>query len=53
MQTGLREQFDTHLAENIVGITDFKTEQNRYEINCGVCNKTFYADRDTSEEIYS
>lgn len=52
MQTRLREEIDADLLENFVGITDFKTEQNRYEINCRECNKTFYGDRETSEGIY-
>ena len=52
MQTRLREEIDGDLVESYVGVTDFKTDQNQYEINCAVCNKTFYADRDTSEGIY-
>lgn len=52
MQAKLREEIDGDLLENYVGITDFKTDQNHFEITCGVCNKTFFADRETSEGIY-
>ena len=52
MQAKLREEIDGDLLENYVAITDFKTDQNQYEINCSVCNKIFYADRETSDEIY-
>lgn len=52
MQAKLREEIDGDLLENYVGITDFKTDENRYEITCATCNKTFYADRETSEGIY-
>lgn len=52
MQTKLREEIDGDLTENYVAITDFKTDQNRYEINCRECNKAFYADSETSDGIY-
>lgn len=52
MQTRLKEEIDGDLAENYVGISDFKTDQNRYEVNCGECCKTFYADKETSQTIY-
>ena len=52
MQTQLREEIDGDRIENYIGITDFKTDQNLYEINCRECNKTFYADSSTSDDIY-
>ena len=52
MQTQLKEEIDADLHENYVSITDNMTSRNRYEINCGECNKTFYADKETSEKIY-
>ncbi|HSK70403.1 MAG TPA: hypothetical protein VK892_01820 [Pyrinomonadaceae bacterium] len=51
MQTRLKEEISADLNESYVGITDFKTGQNQYEINCGVCNKMFYADAETLESI--
>ncbi len=52
MQTNLKEEIDADLAENYVSITDYITEQNRYEISCGECAKTLFADKETSERIY-
>jgi hypothetical protein len=52
MQTRLREEFDADLIENFVAITDYITDRNKYEINCGTCFKTLYADKETSEGIY-
>lgn len=52
MQTRLREEIDGDRIENYVGVTDFRTDQNRNEINCRECNKTFYADAETSDGIY-
>jgi hypothetical protein len=52
MKAKLREEIDGDILENYVGITDFKTDENQHEITCGMCNKTFYADRETSEGIY-
>ena len=47
----IRAEKDADLKENYVGITDFKTDKNQYEISCGDCNKIFYADRETYEGI--
>lgn len=52
MQTKLKEEIDADLAENYVSITDYITKQNRYEISCGECAKTLFADKETSERIY-
>lgn len=52
MQTRLREEFDADRIENVVAVTDYITDQNKYEISCGTCFKTLYADRETSEGIY-
>lgn len=49
MQTQLKEEIDADLHENYVSITDYMTSRNGYEINCGDCNKTLYADKETSE----
>jgi hypothetical protein len=51
MQTRLREEIDGDLNENFVGITDYKTAQNQFEINCSACNKTFYTDKETFESF--
>lgn len=47
----IREEIDADLTENYVGVTDFKTDKNQYEIACADCNKIFYADRKTYEGI--
>ena len=52
MKTRLTEEFDADLTENYINITDYVTGRNRYEICCGECNKTLYADKETSESIY-
>jgi hypothetical protein len=52
MQTKLKEEIDADLIENYVSITDYRTDRNRYEVNCSMCNKTLYADQATSEAIY-
>lgn len=52
MQVKLRDQIDADVIENFVAITDYVTNRNKYEINCGMCFKTLYADRQTSEGIY-
>lgn len=51
MPTRLKEEIDADLDENYDSVTDYKTGQNIYEINCGECCKTFYADRETLESI--
>jgi len=52
MQPRLKEEIDADLGESYVSITDYITDQNKYEINCGVCCKTLFADKETSESIY-
>lgn len=47
----LREEADADRVENIVEITDFKTDQNKYELFCGSCGKAFYVDKETSESF--
>jgi hypothetical protein len=51
MQTKLTEEVDTALAENYISVTYYPNSRNKYEINCGVCNKTLYTDKETSERI--
>jgi hypothetical protein len=51
MQTRLKEELDADRFENYSGVTEYKTEKNRHEINCGVCCKMFYADQETYESI--
>lgn len=52
MQARLREEIDGDLVAEYVGITDFRTDVNRFEINCAECNRTYYADSETSDGIY-
>jgi hypothetical protein len=52
MQTKLKEEIDADRAENYVSVTYYRNGQNKYEINCGLCNKTLYTDKETSERIY-
>ena len=48
---GIKEEFDADRKENYVSITDFITEQNKYEFSCAKCGKIFYADKPTFENI--
>ena len=51
MLTRLIEDVDADRIENIVTVTDYMTERNKYEISCGTCFKTLYANRQTSEGL--
>jgi hypothetical protein len=51
MQTKLKEEIDADRAENYASITYYRNGQNKYEINCGLCNTTLYTDKETSERI--
>ena len=51
MLTRLIEDVDADRIENLVTVTDYMTDQNKYEISCGPCFKTLYADRQTSEGL--
>jgi hypothetical protein len=46
--TKLRETLDDMHAA-VETATKFKTERNKYELRCGVCNELFYVD----ESIYN
>ena len=48
---GIKKGLDADRKENYVSITDFITEQNKYEFSCGKCGKIFYADKPTFENI--
>ena len=52
MQTKLREDIDADHSEGYVSITDYMTDQNKFEIICGSCSKILYADKETSDHIY-
>ena len=49
MQTKLKEEIDGDRAENYVSVSYYMNGRNKYEINCGTCNKTLYTDKETSE----
>jgi hypothetical protein len=51
MQARLREEFDADRVENPVTFTDYMTDRNKFEISCGSCFKTLYADSETSEAL--
>ena len=48
---GIKEEFDADRKENYVSITDFITEQNKYEFSCGKGGKIFNSDKPTFENI--
>ena len=48
---GIKKGFNADRKENYVSITDFITEQKKYEFSCGKCGKIFYADKPTFENI--
>ena len=52
MQTKLKEEIDADRAENYASVTYYINGRNKYEIKCGLCNKTLYTDKETSERIY-
>lgn len=45
----LRAEFEGDV-ENITPVTDYKTAENRFEVICENCGKTFYVDQATHEE---
>ena len=47
----LREEADADRTENYVEMTDFKTEQNRFELFCASCGKQMYVDKETSDRF--
>ncbi len=51
MNATTRSAIDGDLIENYVNITDYKTNLNQHQINCGDCAKLFYADTATYEGI--
>lgn len=48
---GIKKELDADRKENYVSITDFITEQNKYEFSCEKCGKIFFADKPTFENI--
>ena len=48
---GTMLEHDGDISIEDVCITDYATEQNRNQLNCGVCNGTFYADDVTFQGI--
>lgn len=48
---GIKKELDADRKENYVSITDFITEQNKYEFSCRKCGKIFFADKPTFENI--
>ncbi len=50
MPTRLREEFDADVVTGPVP-TDYRTDENRNEVNCSVCNKTFYVDDQTKQDL--
>lgn len=43
-----KKDFNSFAGENVVQITEHKTEQNKYEITCGACGKIYYTDKKTT-----
>jgi hypothetical protein len=51
MQIGLREEIDGDLGEHFVSVSDYRTDQNRFEIRCGLCSSPFFANKVTHDNI--
>jgi hypothetical protein len=47
-----RAQFDADRVENPSTYTKFPTETNRFELNCGICNRILYVDEQTRMSAY-
>lgn len=39
------------VAPEVETATKFKTEQNKYEMRCGVCDELFYVDETTCDRV--
>lgn len=48
---GTRKEREGDRLVNDVSITDYPTPLNKNIVNCGVCNKVFYADKITYDGI--
>lgn len=48
---GTRLERDAELGENELTFSELRTTLNTNEINCGICNKVFFADNSTYEGI--
>ena len=48
---GTRSERNADVIPSDVSITDYKTEVNTHELNCGGCNRVFYADKMTFDGI--
>lgn len=51
MQTETREALDADLGERYLGITEYRTKENRHEVDCSWCGKVYYTDNITYENI--
>lgn len=51
MQTRLRAEFDGDRNEDVIGISDYRTDHNTHEILCSECFRPFFADQAAFESI--
>lgn len=51
MQIRTRSEVDGDMNENYVTITELKTDDNKFEIICGDCDRTFYTDEETFDKF--
>ena len=49
----LRSRIDPEERSVFVGPTSFRTQENEFEIRCGMCGKINYVDGETFERINS
>ena len=50
MPTRIREEFDADVVTGPIP-TDYRTEENRNEVACSLCNKAFYVDDQSRHEL--
>ncbi len=44
-----REEFDADRSEGINAATKIRTDTNRFELNCSICNGVFFVNEETLE----
>jgi uncharacterized protein with PIN domain len=47
----IREEFDADRNEDFNAATTYKTETNRFELNCSLCNGAYFVNEEVSEQV--
>lgn len=46
-----RAQFDANQTEDRGTYTEYPTDENQYNVNCGICNQSLYVDKQQYESV--